>query len=72
MSDGRDILVLIPGVELKRMRGPGLSAEAPRVGIGTGLWWWADAVGSLAAEGTALRPDLVSPKAGPMKPTLPK
>ena len=68
LSDGREVPVLIPGVDLKQMRG-NLSAAAPRLGIGTALWWWTDAVASLADEGTALRPELVSRKAGPLKPS---
>ncbi|MDP9792617.1 hypothetical protein J2S43_001129 [Catenuloplanes nepalensis] len=71
MSDGREVPVLIPGVDLNKIRG-NLSAAAPRIGIGTALWWWTDAVASLADEGAALRPELVSPKAGPMKPSPPK
>ncbi|MDR7277588.1 hypothetical protein [Catenuloplanes atrovinosus] len=69
LSDGRQVPVLIPGVDVKQMRGPGLSAAAPRIGIGTALWWWRDAVGSLATAGTELRPELAPPKPAPKNGT---
>jgi hypothetical protein len=51
---GGGVLVLMPGVELAKMRDD-MSASAPRIIIGGNPWWWPSAVGQVAAAATAVR-----------------
>ncbi|KUL25216.1 hypothetical protein [Actinoplanes awajinensis] len=50
-TDGHVVRLLIPGVPLPQMRDD-ITAEAPCLYVNGAAWWWSDAVGTVAAEGT--------------------
>ncbi|WP_250031285.1 hypothetical protein [Paractinoplanes maris] len=54
MSDGRTVRLLMPGVELARLRDD-ITAEAPCLYVNGTAWWWDGAVDSVAGEGLVLR-----------------
>ncbi|MFI5933872.1 hypothetical protein [Actinoplanes sp. NPDC051494] len=56
LSDGRTVRLLMPGVELPRLRDD-ITAQAPCLYVNGNAWWWNDAVGSVASEGLQLRRD---------------
>src|SRR5688500_14580702 len=47
MADGSIVRLLMPGVELIRVRDD-ITAEAPCLYVNGGAWWWPDAVGQVA------------------------
>jgi hypothetical protein len=49
MADGSVVRLLMPGVELTRVRDD-LTASAPTLGVCGSAWWWNDAVGLVAAQ----------------------
>ncbi|MEU7906355.1 hypothetical protein [Actinoplanes sp. NPDC049118] len=48
-ADGTVVRLLMPGVELTRIRDD-ISAQAPCLYLNGGAWWWPDAVGLLASR----------------------
>jgi hypothetical protein len=53
-SDGRVVRLLMPGVALTLIRDD-ITATAPCLYVNGHAWWWNDAVGSVAAEGTTVK-----------------
>jgi hypothetical protein len=54
-SNGQQVRLLIPGVELAALKN--LAATAPCLYVGGEAAWWNDAIGSLASEGMRLKPE---------------
>ena len=54
-SDGQQVRLLIPGVELAALQS--LAATAPCLYVDGEAAWWNDAVGSLAGRGMRLKPE---------------
>ena len=54
LSDGRQVRLLMPGVELGLIRDD-ITAQAPCLYVNGSAHWWNDAVDSVAAEGVELR-----------------
>jgi hypothetical protein len=49
MADEAVVRLLIPGVELMRVRDD-LTSSAPTLGVSGSAWWWNDAVGMVSAS----------------------